>query len=144
MNPEWHFAGVLIVVASGAGLIALAIYHWWGELSLLFRNHHRDFPQPKEDEMSEEDTNPGAESGVITPTERICAFLKEHAAWFDYGAKRGGDEQHLRARASECRWIEQAIRTGRYKEDGRPKWLVKAIPIGDGTSSTKANSGMNK
>lgn len=70
------------------------------------------------------------ESGASAPTVRICAFLIERAAWFDYEARHGGDWEHLKRREEECRWIEQAIRSGRYKEDGRPSWLVNAIPVG--------------
>jgi hypothetical protein len=65
-------------------------------------------------------------------TDRVCTFLRERAAWFAYEADRGGDWKHLKTREEECRWIEQAIRNGRYREDGRPSWLVNAIPVDNG------------
>ncbi len=61
--------------------------------------------------------------------DRVCAFLRERAAWFDYEASHGGNWHHLKTREEECRWIEQAIRNGRYTEDGRPSWLVNAIVV---------------
>ena len=32
LNPDWHWVGTTMMSFSAAGLVALAIHHWWGRL----------------------------------------------------------------------------------------------------------------
>lgn len=60
--------------------------------------------------------------------DRVCAFLRERAAWLSYERNNGGAEDLYHA-SKECLAIESMIRSGRYLEDGRPSWLLNAIKV---------------
>lgn len=64
-----------------------------------------------------------------TEIQRLAEFLEERMAWLQYEADHGGDWQALGAMRKECGNVLSAIRSGRYREDGRPSWLVNAIPV---------------
>jgi hypothetical protein len=70
-----------------------------------------------------------APTHAVERLERVERFLEERIAWLRYEADHGGDWQALGAMQKETAYILGAIRSGRYLDDGRPSWLVNAIPL---------------
>jgi len=80
--------------------------------------------------------------------QRLPRFLAERAAWLKYEALNGGDWEHLKAKEDECLYLRRVLNTQRMFEDGRPSWLVNAIPVDGGakppsTTEPDAVPGMN-
>jgi hypothetical protein len=61
--------------------------------------------------------------------ERLPQYLAERAAWLKYEADNGGDHVALGIQERECRYLIEVLTNGRYRDDGRPSWLVNRIAV---------------
>lgn len=89
-----------------------------------------------EDEYGERLENAEANARLIARApdmantlERLPQYLAERAAWLKYEADHGGDRTALGLQERECRYLITVLANGRFREDGRPSWLVGRITV---------------